>query len=320
MQTKTNFFAYFCPLKRKIRKMSAKNNQFLPYHLTAIACVIVWGTTFVSTKILLIHGLTPMWIFFFRFLLAYLVIWLIPNKRLWADSWRDEGLFFCLGLTGGSIYFLTENTALQLTLVSNVALLVCTAPLLTALLSHWFLKGERLNKPLIYGSLLALLGVALVVFNGNFILKTNPIGDLLSISAALLWAIYTILMKRLDTRYPVVFITRKVFFYGLLSILPWLCFSADRPQLSIVLQPVVVSNLLFLGLLASMLCYVLWNRTLKVLGTVRTSNYIYFNPVVTLITSALVLHEKITPIALIGALLILLGIYWAEKKNYRKRL
>jgi drug/metabolite transporter (DMT)-like permease len=288
------------------------------YHLMAVFCILVWGTTFVSTKILLNHGLSPTAIFFYRFLLAYLVIWFISPKRLFADNWKDELLCVGLGLTGGSLYYLTENTALEITLIYNVALLVCTAPLLTALLSHLFVKGERLRKNLIYGSLLALLGTALVIFNGNFILKTNPLGDFLSLSAALLWAVYTILLKRLDNRYPVVFLTRKVFFYGLLTVLPFAPFSPVVIDTTVLFQPAVIGNLLFLGLFASMLCYVLWNHTLKHLGAVRTSNYIYFNPVVTLITSYLVLNEKITVIASLGALLILGGVYWAEK--HRKKL
>ncbi|MDR1683328.1 MAG: DMT family transporter [Candidatus Symbiothrix sp.] len=289
----------------------------MKHHLMAVFCILVWGTTFVSTKILLNHGLSPTAIFFYRFLLAYLFIWFISPKRLFADNWKDELWFVGLGLTGGSLYYLTENTALEITLINNVALLVCTAPLLTALLSHLFVKGESLRRNLVYGSILALLGTALVIFNGKFILKTNALGDLLSLSAALLWAIYTILLKRLDNRYPVVFLTRKVFFYGLLTVLPFASVSPIETSLAVLLQPEVIFNLLFLGLLASMLCYVLWNHALKHLGAIRTSNYIYFNPVVTLITSYIVFSEQITPVALTGALLILGGIYWAERRKRR---
>ncbi|KAA6302069.1 MAG: putative amino-acid metabolite efflux pump [Candidatus Ordinivivax streblomastigis] len=287
------------------------------YHLVAIFCVIIWGTTFVSTKILLNHGLTPTAIFFYRFLIAYTVIFFFSPKRLWAGNIKDEALFLCLGLTGGSWYYLTENTALEYTVISNVALIVCTAPLLTAFLSHWFVRGERLRKPVVYGSLLALLGVAFVIFNGHVILKTNPLGDLLSISAALLWAIYTIVLKRLDNRYSILFITRKTFFYGLLSILPSLYFAPLETDTDVLFQPEVIGNLLFLGLLASMLCYALWNRTIYYLGAVRTSNYIYFNPIVALITSAIVIQETITPMALLGAVMVLAGVYWAGKRSIK---
>lgn len=283
------------------------------FHLFALFTAIVWGVTFVSTKVLINCGLTPASIFLYRFILAYIAIWFFSPKKLLADSWKDELLFFGSGLTGGSLYFLAENTALGITLASNVSLIVCTAPLITAFLSHAFIKGERLRKRLVYGSLLALAGVAMVVFNGNFILKINPLGDLLTITAALMWGFYTIILKQLDSRYPTLFITRKVFFYGILTILPFFLYSPLTTDTAVLLKPSVIGNLLFLGLVASMLCYILWNRAVKELGAIRTSNYIYFIPIVTLITSAVVIDEPIAPIALAGAALILGGVYFAER-------
>jgi drug/metabolite transporter (DMT)-like permease len=281
----------------------------------AVFTTAVWGTTFVSTKVLLQHGLAPACIFFYRFLLAYLAIWFFSPKRLWADSKKDEFLFLCLGLTGGSLYFITENTALGITLASSVSLILCTVPLITAFLSHFYVKNERLKKPLVYGSLIALTGVVLVVFNGSVLLKINPLGDILTLTAALMWGIYTIILKRFDTRYPVLFITRKIFFYGLVTLLPFFCFSPLTVDRNVLLQPVIWGNLLYLGLVASMLCYILWNTAVKYLGAVRTSNYLYFIPAVTLITSAIVIDETVTPVALLGAALIISGVYFAEKSG-----
>ena len=169
------------------------------YHILALTAVAIWGTTFVSTKLLLAEGMTPAEIMFYRFLIAYLALKLYkPTFRL-PESWRDEALFAAAGLTGGSLYFLTENMALQITLASNVALLLATAPILTVLLSRlWLGRSERIGRPLAAGSVLALAGVALVVFNGSFILKIQPAGDLLTLAAALTWALYNICLKKLD--------------------------------------------------------------------------------------------------------------------------
>ncbi|MDR2810542.1 MAG: DMT family transporter [Tannerellaceae bacterium] len=287
----------------------------IPYFIMALCTVIVWGTTFVSTKILLDYKLTPIDIFFYRFLLAYVAIRFFYFKRLWADTPKDEFLFFCAGLTGGSLYFLAENTALDITLASNVSLIVSIAPLVTAFLSHAFVKGEKLRRSLIYGSLLALTGVGLVVYNGNFVLKIKPTGDILALTAAVMWGLYTIILKRLDRRYPILFITRKVFFYGLVTLLPVLYFHPLTTRADIFFQPAVWGNLLFLGFIASMICYLFWNLAVKHLGAIRTTNYIYFMPLVTLLTSAIILNETITHIALSGAALILAGVYIAEKKN-----
>ena len=293
--------------------MNATKSKLI-FHLIAIATVAIWGTTFVSTKILIQHGLTPSEIFFYRFVLAYICMWSISRKKLFANRFKDELLLFLAGLCGGTIYFLTENTALGITLASNVSLIVCTSPILTTFLSYLFKRKEPFTRHLLYGSFMALIGVGLVVFNGSFILKINPLGDFLSLTAALMWAFYCLILKQLDSRYSTVFITRKVFFYGIMTTLPVFLFRPLHWDTSLMLQPVVWGNLLFLGIIASMLCFISWNACVKELGAVQSTNYIYIVPLVTLLTSAIIIDEKITVIALSGCFLILCGVYLAERK------
>ena len=203
----------------------------------------------------------------------------------------------------------------------HVALLLATAPILTVLLSRlWLCRSERIGRPLAAGSVLALAGVALVVFNGSFILKIQPAGDLLTLAAALTWALYNICLKKLDGRHSTLEITRKVFFYGVVTLLPVFAFTPLRFDTALFRNPVVAGNLLFLGLVASLFCFAVWNTAVKHLGTVKTSNYIYLVPLVALISSAIVLNERITPVALGGAVLILGGVYIAENGRHIRGL
>lgn len=284
------------------------------YHLIAILTVGIWGLTFISTKVLIEHGLSPQEIFLLRFLMAYLGIWFISPRKLFADNWKDELWLLWGGVTGGSFYFFTENTALEITLATNVAFIVCTAPLLTTILSLLIYKKEKATAGLVGGSLLALVGVALVVYNGHFILKISPLGDFLTLLAAFSWAFYSLIMKKMSGRYRTTFIIRKIFFYGILTILPAFILHPWQFSLSGLWQPAVWMNLLFLGVLASLVCFVVWNIILKQLGTVRASNYIYLNPLFTLIGSAVLLDEQFTVMSLMGAMLILGGVYWAGKR------
>ena len=285
------------------------------YHLLAILVVAVWGLTYISTKVLIQHGLHPHEIFFYRFLIAYAGVWVISPRRLLADSWRDEGLLLLGGFFGGALYFYTENTALGITQVSNVAFLLCTAPLMTALLSSALYKGERLTRRLLGGSALALCGVALIVFEGQHGVQVSPWGDLLTLCAAFSWACYSLVIRQLSGRYPVSFITRKVFFYGILTILPLFAVYHFRWNVEILAQSPVWMNLLFLALVASLVCFVVWNVALKKIGVVRTSNYIYLGPLVTLVASMCILGEKLSLCAIVGSACILCGVYWAEKKH-----
>ena len=284
------------------------------YHLIAILTVGIWGLTFISTKVLIEHGLSPQEIFLLRFLMAYLGIWFISPRKLFADNWKDELWLLWGGVTGGSFYFFTENTALEITLATNVAFIVCTATLLTTILSLLIYKKEKATAGLVGGSLLALVGVALVVYNGHFILKISPLGDFLTLLAAFSWAFYSLIMKKMSGRYRTTFITRKIFFYGILTILPAFILHPWQFSLSGLWQPAVWMNLLFLGVLASLVCFVVWNIILKQLGTVRASNYIYLNPLFTLIGSAVLLDEQFTVMSIMGAMLILGGVYWAGKR------
>lgn len=289
-----------------------QKNSLAFYHLLALLTVIIWGTTFVATKVLLQHGLGPIDIMFYRFLLAYFCLLVISHKRLWADNWKDEGMLMLAGLTGGTLYFIAENTAIGISQASNVALLVCTTPIFTALLTHFFYK-EPLRKNMMIGSFIALIGVGLVVFSGSVILKINPLGDFLSIMASLMWAVYCLILKPLGNRYPTIFITRKVFLYSILSLLVYFLFDPLCMQADVLLQPVVMYNLLFLGIVASMLCFIAWNTAVKALGPSHTANYIYIQPMSTLVLSSIILSEVITLTSLIGAACIIGGIYLAEK-------
>ncbi|MDO4163016.1 MAG: DMT family transporter [Bacteroides sp.] len=284
------------------------------YHLLAIVIVAIWGLTFISTKKLIADGLTPQEIFLLRFLIAYIGIWLVSPKKLFADSWADELWMLALGVTGGSMYFLTENTALGITLATNVSFIVCTTPLITALLSLLFYKNEKAGRGLIVGSLTALVGMGLVVYNGSFVLKISPLGDFLSLLASLSWAFYSLIMKRVGERYSTVFITRKVFFYGLLTILPAFIVHPWQFPLTAFADVSVWGNLLFLGVVASLLCFGGWNLVMKRLGMLRSSNYIYLNPLFTLVGAVIFLDERLTWMALLGSVLLLGGVYLAEKK------
>lgn len=291
-----------------------KSNKYF-FHFIAIITIIIWGTTFVSTKVLISYGLSPAEILLYRFILAYIGIWFVCPRKICAKNLKDELLFVASGLCGGSLYFMFENTALKITLASNVSLIICTAPIFTAFLLHLIYKKEKIKPHLIIGSFIALFGVGLVVFNGSFILRINPLGDLLTILAALCWAFYGVILRGLNSQYSTLFITRKVFFYGIVTMIPFIIFDPRLLNFSVLLSNsfVVIANLVFLGIFASLFCYVMWNTAVKELGVVQTSNYIYFIPLVTLVTSSLVIDEHITAIALVGSVFILSGVYVAER-------
>lgn len=283
-------------------------------HLLALLTIFIWGTTFISTKILLID-FTPVEILFFRFLIGYVVLFLLYPRPLRTASFQEELPFMAAGLCGVTLYFLIENIALVYTRASNVGVIVSIAPFLTAVLAHFFLEGEKLNKRFIAGFAIALTGIILIGLNGSLILRLNPLGDLLAFLAPAVWAVYSVLMRKISERnVHTIGATRKVFFYGLLFMIPALFLFDFHLDLGRLGKMANLSNLLFLGLGASAICFVTWNRAVGLLGAVQTSVYIYLVPVITVAASALILQEKITWITLLGAGLTLLGSLISERK------
>ena len=293
----------------------ARNNTWI-YHLVAFATVAIWGCTFVSTKVLMLNGLSPAQIFTLRFLIAYVMMLAVYHSRLWADSWRDELKMMLLGISGGSLYFLSENEAMNFTSTTNTSLIVCSCPLFATLLVRLVYRSTtRISMMQLGGSLLAFAGMVIVVLNGRFVLHLSPLGDALAFTACLSWSVYSLLMKWVSAKYGAAFTTRKVFFYGVLTILPYYIFYPTLPTAAVLTKPVVVGNLAFLGCLASMICFLTWNWCISKLGAVKATNWVYFNPITTMIFASWVLGEKITPYFLAGATCILLGMFVADRST-----
>ena len=293
----------------------ARNNTWI-YHLVAFATVAIWGCTFVSTKVLMLNGLSPAQIFTLRFLIAYVMMLAVYHSRLWADSWRDELKMMLLGISGGSLYFLSENEAMNFTSTTNTSLIVCSCPLFATLLVRLVYRSTtRISMMQLGGSLLAFAGMVIVVLNGRFVLHLSPLGDALAFTACLCWSVYSLLMKWVSAKYGAAFITRKVFFYGVLTILPYYIFYPTLPTAAVLTKPVVVGNLAFLGCLASMICFLTWNWCISKLGAVKATNWVYFNPITTMIFASWVLGEKITPYFLAGSTCILLGMIVADRST-----
>ena len=289
-------------------------------HIAALVTIMIWGTTFISTKILL-ADFTPIEILFFRFLLGLLVLIVIYPKRLKIKDKKQEIIFAAAGLCGICLYYLLENIALTYTMASNVGVIISVAPFFTAVLSHVFLKTEeKLKVQFFVGFLIAMIGICLISFNGKD-LELNRIGDILAVAAAFVWAVYSLLTRKISNYgWNTIGITRKIFTYGILFMLPFLYVFDFKLDLQKVIKPKYALNLIYLGLGASALCFVTWNYAVGVLGTVKTSVYIYIVPVITVVTSVIVLKEKITWIAAIGIGLTLIGLFLSESKlKFRKR-
>lgn len=283
-------------------------------HLAALFTILVWGSTFVSTKLLL-DSFTPLEILLFRFLIGFFILLLLCPKLFKIKSLHEEILFAAAGLCGITFYYLLENIALTYTTASNAGVIVSISPFLTAILARIFLQREQPGAFFYLGFVFALSGIFLISFSGNSEWSLSPIGDLLALSASIVWAFYSILSRKIGALgYNTIQTTRRTFFYGIIFMLPALGlmdFQIDAKRLS---DPFLLSNLLFLGIGASALCFVTWNLAVRFLGAIKTSVYIYLVPVITVAMSVIILKEPLSWMTILGILLTLTGLFLSEIK------
>lgn len=276
-----------------------------------IVTILIWGVTFVNTKVLL-NDFNSFEILFLRFAAAYAALWAIAPRRFSTGGWKGELGFAAMGLSGVAAYQFLENCAIGYTNASNVSILVSACPMGTAVLSSIVLREKALTRRFAVGFALAMAGVVLVCVGGVRAFHLNPVGDLLALCAMMCWSVYSVLITRANAKGvgPTLAI-RRVFFWALVFMLPFLPFSFDfTPTVNAVrfAKGWNLVHLGFLGFFASALAFVLWNATCKALGTVRATCGLYFIPVVTAVVAYFALGESLTPMTGLGAVLTILGV------------
>lgn len=293
-----------------------KNKKFWGHMLALFTC-FVWGTSFVSSKVLLAH-MTALELLVIRFILAYVLLWLLYPHKLKLKEKRSEFYLFLAGFSGVTLYFLGENLALTYTYASNVSLIVATAPLFTGIFVHWA-GMEKLSRNFVIGFVVSIVGVALISFNSGSVLELNPKGDLLALVAAICWGVYSVFATKVMNRnYNILAVTRRIFFYGLITMIPFIYFMGFDIELKLFTNPTILVNLLLLGVLSSAVCFVTWGHAMNILGAVTSSTYIYLLPVITVIFAVFILDEKITFYMACGVVLIITGLFLSQSGSKRK--
>lgn len=304
-----------------------KMRSIFGYGLAAIS-IFFWGITFVCTKALL-TDFSALEILFFRFVAAYLALWII-HPKIEKTERRDNILFALAGLSGVVLYQFSENIAINYTNASNVSVIVSICPLFTALIAQYFLKEDHLNLWFLLGFLIAFVGVALVCFNGQTQLKLSPKGDLLALFSAVCWGFYSLFVSIINRqKYNPIGATRRVFFYAVIFMLPLILLglkagdsqaqSGFRNSIYVTFDKAVNLarfskpgnwfNLLFLGVVASGFCFSAWNKACEIVGTVKVSCGLYLIPVVTIVFAFVALGEQITWLGAAGSLLTIIGLF-----------
>lgn len=292
--------------------LSKQNHKSLGY-IVALVVVLIWGSSYVCSKVLVSYGLDPYVIYCGRALMSYICLVFLSHSSFFSQSWKDELLFLSLGLSGGSVYYVLENTSLIYSTASNVSFIICSTPMVSSFLAVLFLKDVKAKPQLFAGAFIAVAGLAVVEFYGKSF-SMHWLGDVLAVAACFSWAIYTLLIRGLSSKYDVFFINRKVFFYGLITVSPFALCNLNLDQI----QSLPFSHVfcwVYLALISSCACFLAWTYVVKTIGVLKASNLIYFNPVATMFFAYFIINEPLSISTVLGSCLILFGVMLAAKGN-----
>lgn len=299
------------------------SNSKLIAYLEVIFAVVVWGGTFIATKVAL-EDVSPATIVWLRFAMGLVILGIaVVTRKQFAIPEKSEWLYFALlGFLGVTLHQWLQATGLQTAKATTTAWIVATTPVFIAILGWLWLK-EKLNWIQVSGIVVAALGVLLVVSKGNLSAlisgEEGTFGDILIFISALNWAVYTILSRRELARHPA---ARMMFFVMLIG---WLFTNiwifGFGPGLS------EIQNLTFrgwwaiaiLGIFGSGLAYIAFYDALQALPASQLGAFFNIEPLVTAILAAFIIHERITLISLIGGAVIILGVWLVNTKSQEEK-
>jgi drug/metabolite transporter (DMT)-like permease len=278
-------------------------------HAVALLTIIIWSLTFVQTKVLLVY-LSPVEILIDRFVLAWVIFWMLAPRRV-RTSLREEMLFVLLGASGIFGYYIFENLALRYTTAIHVGLIVTTTPVFTAL---FLLPGKPFGRLF----LLSTIGGFLLVVSGVWIMSRDGlhsmgIGDGLALAGAVSFGLYSVLLGTVNERFDALIVTRKSFFWGIIFLILYALYSGESFHSEAYWHTSVWGNLLFLAVVASGACFVMWRWAVARIGADKASNYIYLVPLINAAAAVWILDETVTVRIVIAGAMMLGGLYVAQR-------
>ncbi len=292
--------------------------KFIP-HLEATFTVIVWGATFIATKIAL-QEVSPATVVWLRFAMGVLILGLtvLARRQFALPAPEELGLLAILGFVGITFHQWLQATGLQTAQATTTAWIVATTPVFIAILG-WLILREGLGWRQVVGTGLAFSGVLLIVSKGNpaalFHGAQGTIGDALVLISAPNWAVYTILSRRALSRQPAARMMFYVMLFGWLFINIWS--FAFGPGMSEIARLDLRgwAAILMLGFFGSGLAYIAWYDALQALPASQLGVFLNLEPLVTTLLAALMLNEPLTLLVLLGGAIILLGVYLVNRGN-----
>lgn len=278
--------------------------------------VIIFSGNFIVGKVVT-DTIPPFTLAFLRSSIAFLCMIPIGFKEwkylrpLWGKEWKP---LFTMSLTGIVLFTGLVYSAIKHTTTINASIVEATTPVFSILLGYIFLK-ERFNTLQIFGTALSLFGVIWIITKGSLeILQSLSfnVGDLIMLMAVISWAVYSLLVKGHNAKFPAYGGLLVMLFMATIMLLPMAALEWKN-GIDIQWNLSIILGLVYVGIFPSILALICWNKAVGVIGPSRASVFLNFVPVFTTIGAVIFLDESLEWIHVVGGMLVLFGIYLTTK-------
>ena len=290
--------------------------KLVPY-FEALFAVIVWGASFIATKIA-VGQISPIAVVWLRFAMGipFILVAVLVRKQFAFPKGNEWLYFTLLGFLGISFHQWLQSNGLKTAQATTTAWIVATSPAFIAILG-WFILKEKLNSLQSFGIALAMIGVLVVVTKGNLETLTlgnfGTIGDILILVSSVNWAVFSILSRRGLKDHPSTRMTFWVMTIGWL--ITSIVFFADRSYIEIPqLDSTGWVAMLFLGIFTTGLAYIAWFDALSQLPAAQTGAFLFVEPLTSMVVAAVILNESVTWASILGGAVILVGIWLVNRQ------
>ncbi|KUK81607.1 MAG: DMT(Drug/metabolite transporter) superfamily permease [Mesotoga prima] len=267
------------------------------------ATAMIWGGSYIFTKVA-VESLPPMLLAYIRFSIAVGILFPLSTRKRGSFRTVDHKNAALAGLFGITFYFLFENYGLTLTNASDASLIVSTAPILTIIL--YDVVTKRFDLLEYFGGLVAFAGLFVIIFSGRFSEGSSTVGNLLSFGAAVSWAAYTFFYEKIHN--SSIWTTLEIMLWGLLFSSPLVVTEVFILNKPVEFSQGAVRGILFLGVFASALGYIMWNKGINLWGGKAATLWVYTIPVFTIIADILFLKNSPSLMFFSGSALIGIGM------------
>jgi len=285
--------------------------------IAAVFTIVIWSSTYISTKIL-VQIFTPIQISLIRFSIGVIFLSILAPPKFKRVDWKAESRIILAGFTGMFLYYFLENLATKNTYASNVSIIVTSIPFLTVLMAPLFYSEEKFKVRYIFSFLLGIGGFVLILSEGGDLEGISVFGDLIALASAVIFSVYILILRGIDSKENSLVVTRKAMTYGLFFIFFFTIIRNEIRFAENIFAPQYFWHFLFLGVFASGICFTSWAFAVKKVGAIVSSQFIYLVPFITITLSSILLKEEITVMRMLGLAIIVSGVVISQIEIKRK--